>query len=192
MIANIRDTKRDAGEGESRTYSNVKPKKNLLSWLSLTFILTNFIFFILLGWAIFEYGSMRNAIDRVRGHVLVVDSSTKSFGNLTVGSRVDLTYRLTNVGNDTVRILGSQVDCTCVVYDDRPFRLAPRESREFQVSIELVEKPGKVRRVVTLFTNIPNQPKLELSIIGAVVDSTTPVERQGTGALPRHPARYAG
>jgi Protein of unknown function (DUF1573) len=100
---------------------------------------------------------------------LTVDSPHKSFGAARAGDRVQVSFNLTNLGTTAIRVLGSEVDCTCMIVDDRSFTIAPGVSVPFRLRYELLNNETDVKRKIRVFTNIATQPEVELTISGRCV-----------------------
>jgi len=120
-------------------------------------------------WATARFGSVRSAIRYANGETLTVDAKTKSFGVGTPNQRTEVVFKVTNLGTQPVRIVGGRSVCVCTVPDDLPMSLRPRQSMPFRVRIRVPTEVGGFANPLTLFTNDPNQPELELMIIGEVV-----------------------
>ena len=117
---------------------------------------------------------VQQAIAVVKGETVLVDATTKSFGVARAGDAIHLSYKLTNRGGKSVRIVGCRATCRCIVPgQDLPFTLRPRESRDFPISIR---NPGRVAGTapqtvnwqVTLYTTNPAQARIALSIKGEI------------------------
>jgi len=133
---------------------------------------TNALFVLLLALVFARYGSISTAIQVLQGQALTVDKVTKSFGVVAPGEQADVSFLLTNHNRVPVRIVGSRTVCDCIARDDRPFVLEPGESRPYDITIDLPSHPQLVHRSLTLYTNIPGQTEVDLSIIGEVAESS--------------------
>src|SRR6202034_3578924 len=107
-------------------------------------------------------------------------STTKSFGVATPGDRIDAFFMLANRGNDSIRILGCNASCNCVIPNDLPFTLGPSEKRKFFVSIHMptleqmrTQKSTHLDLALTLFTSNPAQSRIRLSLKGEVLNKTS-------------------
>lgn len=145
--------------------SLVKPR---LSWLASTIISANTILLILVAWAFLHFGSITAAVHSLNGEPLGVDAATKSFGRSEPGQRIKVAFQLTNYGSAPIRVVGSRVDCSCIVLDDRPFQIDPGGTRSFELTMGLPTEPQKVHRTLSLFTNVPRQQQVDLVVDGEV------------------------
>lgn len=143
-------------------------KTKRLSWFAALLISTNTILLALVVWAFVQFGSIQAAISVINGQPLTADATEKSFGIAQPGQHVALSFLLTNRGDTPIRVVGSRMICDCTMVDRRPFRLEPGQSRPFRVTVDLPKEPQVVHRSLTLYTNIPGQPELELAVAGRV------------------------
>lgn len=147
---------------------HVMASKRRLSWLATTLVTTALALLALAVWAVGRFDSIQGALKYASGETLLVDAATKTFGTREPGEKVNVAFKLINSGNAPIRIVGSRVGCSCTVPDELPFSLAAGERRLFQVSVSLPKEPQGIQMPVTLFTNIAEQPELELTIVGEV------------------------
>jgi len=132
-------------------------------------------------WGICHFGSFRGAMNYyLRGESLSVDSITRSFGVAKPSDRLNVSFNLTNQGDETVRILGCQAYCNCVVPQDLPFALRPGEKSSFTISVHIPsgiqanrEGSTHLELPLTLFTSNPQQSRVSLAISGDVRDEPT-------------------
>ncbi len=101
------------------------PKKKALSWMGLTLILTNvgLLFIVLL--ALYSFGSFSAAMAYLRGDRLIADAYTQSVGIVGGGEQPAVFFKLTNMSNQAVEILGAKSSCTCLMMDQLPVVLPP-------------------------------------------------------------------
>ena len=118
--------------------------------------------------------------DQVRRSVLgstdpiVVESEAQTIRSGSPGDRVPVAYRLLNRSRRSVRIVGCQANCSCIVMDQAPFVLKPGAEFVFRASVALPKsKDGRIDfdYPITLYTNQSEQPRLELHLIASVRES---------------------
>lgn len=126
---------------------------------------------LLIGLALyvyFEFGAVDAAIQYVDGRRFLVSPAEVDLGNLRPGDSRTLTFTLTNVEGDEIRILGSQADCSCIEILETPDVVATSESRQFRVAIRATEQtmPASTRVVtaVSLFSDSRSTPRLQVSL----------------------------
>ncbi|MFI5456161.1 MAG: DUF1573 domain-containing protein [Isosphaerales bacterium] len=126
---------------------------------------------VLAFWALGGFGAVGVAVALMKGETLFVDSSTKSFGVVPAGDPIVVSYKLTNRGDQNIRIVGCRAVCRCMVPEDLPFTLRPKESRNFPILIRNPKGEGGSRSQtinwgITLFTTNPAQAQIPLTVKG--------------------------
>lgn len=117
--------------------------------------------------ALARYGSIKAAAAAARGESVIVDENPKSVGVLDSGQIVHVTFRLANITDEPVRILGSRSDCTCVTTEDLPLTIGPKERVAVRFAV-LGRDDTVLKSNATLLTNIPTQTRIGLQIRGRV------------------------
>ena len=119
-------------------------------------------------WAVSGFRTIRS----MRGQTISVDSDVRSFGVVSRGDPIAVSFRLTNHGRSPVRIVGCRAGCSCVLPEDLPFVIRPDASRDFRVSFNFPPIPGGGSAVetrtlrLTLFTSDPDQFEIPLTVSG--------------------------
>jgi hypothetical protein len=124
-------------------------------------------------WALGGFDAVAVAVALAKGETVFVDSSTKSFGVVSAGDPLVVSYKLTNRSDQNIRIVGCRAVCRCMVPEGLPFTLRARESRDFPISIR---NPQRVRGSpsqtvnwgITLFTTNPAQAQITLTVKGEI------------------------
>jgi hypothetical protein len=128
---------------------------------------------LLAFWALDGFDAVAVAIALAKGETILVDSSTKSFGVVSAGDPLVISYKLTNRSDQNIRIVGCRAVCRCMVPEGLPFTLRARESRDFPISIRNPERvrgsPSQsVNWGITLFTTNPAQAQITLTVKGEI------------------------
>lgn len=139
-------------------------------------IFANVALIIAVTAALATSGSVQRAMGYwLRGETLFVDAEEKSLGVVAPGDTVIASFKLTNCGGNSVRILGCASGCTCAIPNDFPFSLRGSESRVFVITVHVpTEEQIKKRKStdlglpLTLFTSSPAQSRIPLTIRGKV------------------------
>lgn len=122
-------------------------------------------------WAVYGFRVIRSS-----GRLISVDSDAKSFGVVSPGDPIAVSFRLTNHGREPVRIVGCRAGCSCMLPEDLPLEIRPNASRDFRVSFNFRPVPGGGPALETrtypliLFTSSPGQFKIPLTVTGEVRD----------------------
>jgi hypothetical protein len=116
----------------------------------------------------------------MKGQTIFVDSSTKSFGVVSPGDPIAVSYKLTNWGDQDVRIVGFRAKCKCMAPDILPFTLRAKESRVLPISIvnrtrENGSPSQTINWVITIFTTNPAQVQIPLTVKGEIRKSNPSV-----------------
>jgi len=139
-----------------------------LSWLVMAVIFTNVGLFIAAGLALYWFGGIGPAVANLKGDRLIADSYSKSFGTAESGQIPVVVFNMTNAANRPITILGVRSSCTCVVPDDIPMTVAPRESRPLRVGLKTGLKAGRVSEQLLIYTDCKENPEILLRIVGQV------------------------
>lgn len=105
---------------------------------------------------------------------IVVESETQTIRSGSPGDRVPVTYRLRNRCAKSVRIVGCEANCSCVVMDQAPFVLKPGAEFVFHATVALPQsKDGRIAfdYPITLYTNQSDQPRIALHLIASIRES---------------------
>ncbi len=101
-----------------------------------------------------------------------------NFGTVYSGTTIKHTYRLRNAGTAPLAITGVRTSCGCTAAKPTRSRLLPGEESEIAVTFDTHAEHGPATRIITVFTNDPSHPQLELSMRGNVklqVEPTPPL-----------------
>jgi len=143
--------------------------RSSLSWFAALLISVNLLLAIAVVGALLWFGSLATAVQVLGGRPLVVDATTKSFGVAEPGQTVEVTFNLVNYGSQPCRVVGAWAGCACTVPQDVPFSIAPGETGEFRVVIHLPDEEVEGDSYpITVYTNIPSQVELSLTVTGEV------------------------
>lgn len=93
------------------------------------------------------------------GPKLTFDQSTVDVGKIKSGAKVSKSIIFTNEGKKELKILRTEADCSCTLADLPKKTLQPGESMEVKVTFDSIFKEGLKRKVVTIYSNDPNNPK---------------------------------
>jgi hypothetical protein len=122
---------------------------------------------IILGIAVISgligFGSFAAALSAVRGDTLLVDEPFKSINDIRPGSRVTLSYGLTNASNHPITLLGMNGSCSCVATDDLPVKIASSETRFFTVTVKTRAGESLREGSIWLYTDTPGSSEILLS-----------------------------
>jgi hypothetical protein len=90
------------------------------------------------------------------------------FGKVPVKSKLDYCFSFSNAGNQPLEIKNIYKSCGCTATTLGKKVLDPDESSEIKVVWDVGRKPGKQRRIITIFSNDPDHPKTKLTVTAEV------------------------
>ncbi len=149
-------------------------RKRPLSWMALTVIITNIGLLAIAAIALYFFGSFGSAVAYLGGDRLIADAYTRSVGVVSVGDQHAVFFKLTNMSNQAVEIVGAKSSCTCLVLDQLPVVLPPRGVFRLRIGLRPKPRPGQIAERVSLITDREGQQRLDLKISGRVVERTGP------------------
>lgn len=152
-------------------------KQKGLSWMAMTLLLTNFglLLGIVLAW--YWFGSVGSALAYLKGDRLIADRYSVSFGEAEQGQRPVVTFGVKNTSNRKITIVGAKTLCTCIFAENLPLSIPPRNRCSIRVAVKTASRDGPIHESIDLYTDFPEQPKLELVVLGRV--STRSGEQAG-------------
>jgi len=99
------------------------------------------------------------------------EEMTYDFGQVREGTEVIHVYKFNNVGTDTLVIGKIRTSCGCTAALASEREIPPGEEGEIKVTFDSSSRHGrgKIHRTITVPSNDPEQPKVELSLTGEVL-----------------------
>ncbi|MEX2594417.1 MAG: DUF1573 domain-containing protein [Anditalea sp.] len=102
------------------------------------------------------------------GPVLTFEESSKDFGDITQGDKVEHVFKLENTGNSPLVISNVAATCGCTVPSWPKEPLAPGKTAEIKVTFNSSGKMGKQNSVVRIYSNA-TEPIEKVSMISNVL-----------------------
>jgi rhodanese-related sulfurtransferase len=100
---------------------------------------------------------------------IAVDLATYEFGDVVEGLSVEHTFVLTNTGDADLVIGEVQVSCGCTTTSLPTNRLAPGQSVGLHALVDTSGYSGTIRKAITVNSNDPTRPQLQVGFLGNVV-----------------------
>lgn len=91
-------------------------------------------------------------------------STQHDFGTLIEGEIVETTFKFTNTGKEDLKILQTSVSCGCTAGLADKDIYKPGESGEIKVTFNSKRRKGYQNKFITVYSNAPSNPYLELKI----------------------------
>ena len=100
------------------------------------------------------------------GPTIQVDAKEKDLGEVWAGDPLETSFKITNVGNETLKIEDVKEKCDCTVAGEYPKSLEPGESGILPFTLDTTEIAGSFKRKVVVVSNDSETPKYELKLSG--------------------------
>jgi hypothetical protein len=110
----------------------------------------------LTGLGTWVYGSPAQALARLRGDVVTVESGYVDFGVGEPRQVLETRVRVRNWSDRPVRLVGGTSDCSCITTQELPKVIQPSESLELAVFLRVLPSgPGLYERNAEIWTDDP-------------------------------------
>jgi hypothetical protein len=106
---------------------------------------------------------------------MIFESQHHDFGKIVDVEQAEAVFKFTNKGNEVLKIVDKKATCGCTVPDLAKSEYQPGESGEIKVTYNPRGKHGSQTQTVTITTNDPIEPKVQLTI-GAQVQPLVSIE----------------
>jgi hypothetical protein len=103
------------------------------------------------------------------------DTTTYDFGTIKEGQKVETEFKFTNIGDSLLRIRKVKGSWGCTASNAEKSILKKGESSKINVSIATEGKSGKIMKTVTVISNDPVNPNIQLNITGTIEKKDAPV-----------------
>lgn len=114
------------------------------------------------------YAFSDNRRDIRRAPKAQVDNTRIDLGDMNEGGKKQGKFTITNLGKNDLRILKVKSHCSCTVIGSYPDAIKKGETAEITVEFDAIFKKGPQNKVVTLFTNDPQNPIIELTVSAVI------------------------
>lgn len=102
--------------------------------------------------------------DSLNGPRIAFDKTEHDFGDIMEGDVVETTFKFTNTGKSTLKILKTKASCGCTATQPEKKELAPGESSSISVKFNSAHKNGPQHKSIHVVTNDPTNPMSRLGI----------------------------
>ena|SRR5690606_21567581 len=125
-------------------------------------------FAILLAVALVTLSAQAQEKAATNGPVITFEESSKDFGDIKQGEKVEHTFKLENTGNAPLVISNVAATCGCTVPSWPKEPIAPGKTAEIKVSFNSAGKMGKQNSIVRIYSNA-TEPIEKVSMISNVL-----------------------
>lgn len=115
---------------------------------------------------VFWYGSPRAALAAIRGREFLIDSETKSIGELRAGEKRMVRFHVKNLTGRPIRILGGLAACTCMLPRDLPLVISPWAEGTIEIEVRAIGSKPKFDQEVRFYTSASSQHEFVVHVVG--------------------------
>ncbi len=116
-----------------------------------------------------QYMPPMTDIERAKATRLEFDTRVYDFGVVKEGEIVKTTFKFYNKGKKDLKIYQVKSTCGCTVTDPKKTDLKPGESSEIEVTFYSAGKHGRETKDITVFSNDPMNPEMDIHISANVI-----------------------
>jgi hypothetical protein len=118
----------------------------------------------------YHFGSPKVAFAYFRGEQFVVLPQVVDLGECEPGAERIAIFKVTNLADHPISIIGSEQECSCITLEKLPISLSPKENRDISLKIKLpASEKNDMSRKVVLFINDNELNLVPLSIRARVL-----------------------
>jgi hypothetical protein len=118
------------------------------------------------GFGYWRFGSTTNAVSYLNGEYILADRTVAQLGSVDPGKVFDVTFNLTNVSSKSIRLVGANCACSCLVPRSVPLDLPGGETTPVVFNFNSPKTAMEFEQVIQLYFDDSLAP-LKLSITGA-------------------------
>ena len=126
------------------------------------------VFLFTMVLAVFSANAQEEEKPEVKGPVITFEESSKDFGDITQGDKVEHVFKLENTGIAPLVISNVAATCGCTVPSWPKEPIAPGKTGEIKVTFNSAGKMGKQNSVVRIYSNA-SEPIEKVSMISNVL-----------------------
>lgn len=112
--------------------------------------------------------SKLTAEERANAPKMVFENTAFNFGTIEQGESVSHSFKFKNEGKSDLIIRKTKASCGCTVVNPSKEVIKPGETAEFKAVFNSRGKQNRQNKSITVITNDPNQPQINLRISGNV------------------------
>lgn len=128
------------------------------------------LFAIFAGWQIWTTPGLRPVVVSIYEPAMIsAEQRVIDIGKVETDSKIAQEFVLFNKGGSHLRISGVDTSCGCTVAALTENVLAPGEFTRLKVELDTSIKLGPVRKKITVKSNDPKRPALDLFLVGEVM-----------------------
>jgi len=106
--------------------------------------------------------------DKKKAPHILFETESFDFGTVKDGANVEYSFKFTNTGKSTLKILKTKASCGCTATDPVKTILKKGESSEIKIVFNSTGRKGNQHKTITIITNDPDKSVIVLHIQGIV------------------------
>lgn len=122
------------------------------------------------GWSVLEFGTVSFGLAYLNGYSVCPESAEASAGKVGAGNVAVVVFRLKNLVNSPVTVVGAKADCGCLATDNLPLTISPKGISEITLrfAARRNETGTHIRHGALLFLDV-DQPPIYLTATAEVI-----------------------
>ena len=149
-------------------------------------------FFLVVSLSLFAMAlvySSQAILGDASGHMLLVDQSPQSVGDLPPGKTVPLTVTVKNRSFSPVRLVGSDDVCAawgCLVGKGFPMDVGAMSTREVRIELRTAHRKfsGEFSGEIILYSDYPGKERIPVRVMGRIIESQQAAKASPSGSVP--------
>lgn len=121
---------------------------------------------IVAGFGFWRFGSTANAVAYLNGEYILADHTVEQLGPVDPGKVFDVTFNLTNVSSESIRLVGANFSCSCLLPPSMPMDFPGGETTPVTFHFYSPQTAMKFEELIELYFDGP-LPYVHLSITEA-------------------------
>lgn len=120
---------------------------------------------IVAGFGYWRFGSTANAVAYLHGDYILADHTVEQLGSVDPGKTIDVTFNLTNLSSNSIRLVNANCSCSCLLPPSMPIDLPGGETTPVVFNFHSPKTAMEFEEVIQLYFDGSFAP-LRISITG--------------------------
>lgn len=133
------------------------------------------LFAVLLGAVIWCFGSLGAAICWLNGESFYVFPKTIHLENREPGTEEIVTFRLQNLSNNDISVVGEKSSCSCAFSENIPITAKAKEMVELKVRVKLPKYKSDYDQTILFMVTTPEKLEMSPVRISASIPNPLPI-----------------
>ena len=119
-------------------------------------------------WSFATFGSVRVGVACLRGATVAAETPRLFAGRGKPGQQLRVLPSIVNLSNQALRVSGATKSCACLMTDQFPLELPPKQTLQIPIDIQLGDKSGEFSHQIVFYVETETQVPIMFIINGAV------------------------